>query len=83
MPPFAPSESDTARIHGVLSLMASRDTILLRQLLPQFIKDEDGAKDDQARFIFQTQEDSREVCRSRLERVLSNSQILNFRPSDW
>ena len=72
MPPFIPSDADTARIHGVLMLMAHRDTILLRQVLPQIIRDEDREQDQQARFAFQTEEDSRDVCRNRLERALSN-----------
>ena len=72
MPPFIPSDADTTRIHGVLSLMAHRDIILLRQVLPQFIRDEDREQDSSACFVFQTEEDSRDVCRSRLERVLSN-----------
>ena len=71
MPPFIPSNADTARIHGVLSLMAHRDIILLRQVLPQVIRAEDREQNEHARFVFQTQEDSRDVCRNRLERVLA------------
>ena len=52
--------------------MARRDIILLRQVLPQVIRDQGRERDDHARFVFQTQEDSREVCRSRLELLLSN-----------